>query len=504
MAMSADAVAFMRAQRFSDTGTIMKITKDDIKELKDLARRSRWIPQPNPPDGQDPQLVRTNPIDFSIVSFNRLEMFSKGFQYYDAVGRAETAALVRLDMMKMISDQFKFLKNKKAGELPIFGKNETPSAFIRKFRMYLGTCRSARDVPVPLSYVIRTDETVPNAPALAPGMPYSTEHGSVIEEMIARVSFNDALYANDNATVMEKFFEALANSPLRAGVRSFERAKDGRGAILAFIAQHCGLAQHEANVREAQATMLNLVYTGLDPTKGIAWLAGKHRTAFAALQEAVAHGVSYQLPNEATRTRELVNAIQTKDAVLLTKKSEVQNQSFGYTEDFEKTVAKLLEGCPVARLSKEERNKKKRSANQISETTAAAAAPARGTAATDKKVVGKSGVEKRYHQPEEYKNLTWKQRKELRRLRAASESGKPDSARSSGMNKKDVKAMIESVLHGMQKETAAAVEAKSQNATFYQSLIADLAAYTKTKEKPKSAPPGFSVEALLKKHASDK
>jgi ethanolamine ammonia-lyase small subunit len=72
------------------------------------------------------------------------------------------------------------------------------------------------------------------------------------------------------------------------------------------------------------------------------------------------------------------------------------------------------------------------------------------------------------------------------------------------MNKKDVKAMIESVLHGMQKETAAAVEAKSQNATIYQSLIADLAAYTKTKEKPKTAPPGFSVEALLKKHASDK
>jgi hypothetical protein len=188
--------------------------------------------------------------------------------------------------------------------------------------------------------------------------------------------------------------------------------------------------------------------------------------------------------------------------VLLTKKSEVQNQSFGYTEDFEKTVAKLLEGCPVARLSKEERTKKKRSATQISETTAAA--PSRGTAATDKKVVGKSGVEKRYHQPEEYKKLTWKQRKELRRLRAASESGKPDSARSSGMNKKDVKAMIESVLLGMQKETEAAVEAKSHNATIYQSLIADLAAYTKTKEKPKNAPPGFSVEALLKKHASNK
>ena len=71
------------------------------------------------------------------------------------------------------------------------------------------------------------------------------------------------------------------------------------------------------------------------------------------------------------------------------------------------------------------------------------------------------------------------------------------------MNKKEIKAIVQSVLKGMQQETAAAAEAQSQNATLYQSLIADLAAYSKTKKKPVTPPPGFSVQALLKKHVSD-
>jgi hypothetical protein len=89
--------------------------------------------------------------------------------------------------MKNFSEQWKALENKKSAdepEVPKITKALPVIKWTEAFRDYLHRVISVRKVP--LAYVVRTEEEVPNIGTIAVGAPHSAEHGSIEVEMIER------------------------------------------------------------------------------------------------------------------------------------------------------------------------------------------------------------------------------------------------------------------------------------------------------------------------------
>ena len=106
---------------------------------------------------------------------------------------------------------------------------------------------------IPLSYVIRTSAEVPAAaPALANGQPYSTEHGSVEEELIARASHGHTLYRADNGSVYHYLEIATRSTTYAASIKPFQRTRNGREAWLALLNQYAGNDKWEAEIKKQE------------------------------------------------------------------------------------------------------------------------------------------------------------------------------------------------------------------------------------------------------------
>ena len=513
MAMSDGAVEFLEKQGYKTIETMVDLKDETIDALFKSATYSQWT------TNSRGQQIKGPPVDFSHNSAERLKKFVRGLQFFEAVGRSPTAALVHYKMMKIIADQFKYLKEATAEDLPTHGKKECPIRFMARFRAYIMTVLSGRQVPVPLSYVIRESKEVPTvAPELAEDLPYSEEHGTVAEEMIERITHADPLFKNDNALVMTKFLAALQNSPLLSCIKSFERKRDGRGAVLAFEAMHCGHDKQEARIRNAEKILSTLKYTGLNPGHTLESLANFHRQAFSDMSEAVESGINHQLPNETTRARFFRDAIVSKDPDLITALSACKKTTSPYYNSFEDTVTHLVPECPVAklRLANGGDTKKKRPHADISELDG-------GKAATSKTVyLPNTEVEARYYTPEEWKQLSDEQRDELTayrktspvystmiqnkikaRNRAAGRNGNGNRNNPSheGSSRKKMKRKIASLQKRLsqqtkEKQTAAS---KEDDEALFNSLVNDVATKVsslKQQSQSKSKNP-FSVSALL-------
>eukprot|EP00957_Ditylum_brightwellii_P099816 7604490-Ditylum_brightwellii.AAC.1 len=76
---------------------------------------------------------------------------------------------------------------------------------------------------IPLAYVVQKESIVdPSvAPAIAAGQPYSAEHRSVEDELIAMATHNQPLYWQDNATVYYKLEEATRATKYAASIKPF-------------------------------------------------------------------------------------------------------------------------------------------------------------------------------------------------------------------------------------------------------------------------------------------
>ena len=85
-----------------------------------------------------------------------------------------------------------------------------------------------------MSYVIRPSVAVPAIGAQALNAPHSTEHGSVEDELITRVSHTHPLYRGDNAAVYYQLEEATRVTSYAASIKPFQRTKNDRDAWFAL------------------------------------------------------------------------------------------------------------------------------------------------------------------------------------------------------------------------------------------------------------------------------
>ena len=235
-------------------------------------------------------------------------------KFYDAIGQDLTAANIQWDpVMKNFELQWKALKAKKDADEPDVPKITKALPVIKwseAFQDHLNRIIGLRTIP--LQYVIRPEANVPNAaPALATNQPYSEEHGSVEDDLVARASHAPALYRDDGAKVYHLLEEATRSTQYAASIKPYQRAKNGRGAWLAMIGQYAGKDKWEAEIKRQEQLMHTRVWKG-QSNFSLEYFVSQHPNAYVSMQACAEH-VEYQLPNQHSRVGFLLDAIQCSD-----------------------------------------------------------------------------------------------------------------------------------------------------------------------------------------------
>ena len=404
MAIPAATRAQLVAEGIDDVSDLLDFDEASLKLLSDNLRRpGGMIPDPANLGVNPVPMIPARPFVFGAKSQLRLKGAMHLIKYYNAVGRPLTAANIAWDpVIKTFMEHWKELVERKNADTPTVPKI-TKTLIVTKwteaFMDFLHRVVGARAIP--LSYVIRPDEVVPVAcPALARDQPFSTEHGSVEEELIARASHGHALFRSDNKQVYHFLEEATRGTIYAPSLKPFQRPKNGRGAWLALVAQYAGEDKWRAELKKQDDLIHNRKWKG-QSNFSLDRFISQHRNAFTSMTQCAEH-VQFQLPNELTRVTYLLDAIQHNDAELQAAMALVRNDTGpgGKMNDFEATAAFLLPKDPVAR----NRSQAKRNFAEISAVE---------TSGTVKSGIGSTGVPLRYHTKNEYDKLTPAQKKEL-------------------------------------------------------------------------------------------
>ena len=389
--------------------SLIDINKDAFSDIaSNLRKPGGTMPDPNDPNLRVPQ----HPFVMSAMSLQKLQVASVAASYYKTIGRELTHVNMHYtNVLKDFYMQWKALEEKKKEDepkVPIVTKGLPITKWTDTFNDFCCKVIGARNIP--LAYVIRDRiEVLPIPEPLAPGKSYSASSGSVEAELVERASHDHALYRSDNAKVYSFIEEAVRSSQYNASIKPFQRAKDGRGAYRALVSQHAGKDKWEAELRMQEDRVINRIWKGNASAFTLEAYIQMHRQAFISMAQCADH-VSFQVPNDRTRVKHMVDNIQCADPELLSLLALVKNDDT-LMSDFEAAATMILPACPVARRVKQT-GKGNDSANIGSLETVL------------KEGRGASGVEFRWHPKAEYVKLSDEQKVELREWRMKSEKGK--------------------------------------------------------------------------------
>jgi hypothetical protein len=315
----------------------------------------------------------------------------------------------------------------------------------------------------PIKWIYWEDAAVAAPPpSQDPDQPYSTEHGSVAGEMVARLSHAHPLFRVDNATGYSQLVTATLGTSYASTIAPFKWTKNGCGALLALKAQFAGPAHWDREVKAMSDFLLTNKWTGTTGFTLHQFLA-KHRSSFNSLQRCADH-VAVELPNERTRVGYLLDNIDSNDKDVTAALSHIRlddttdpvtGNPIGMRNDFEGAVAFLLPHDPV---------KKKRGGKRPSAQISAAALNKAGDGKKSvkfKPTYGKTGVELRYYKLKEWKQLTKEQQLEVQEHRkkngdypTPNKDSKDKKPNSKALTKAQVAAMIAEAATEKEKEQA--------------------------------------------------
>jgi hypothetical protein len=204
MGIPNETVIQLQAEGISTVDDLIDFDKDTLQQVADNLRRPGGrVPDPTPGAAAG-ATIPTPPFVFGAKSQKRLLSACDIVRYYDATGRALTPGNITWNsVIKNFADQWKAMKDRKAGDVPDVPKITKALPIIKwteAFADFIHRIIGVRTIP--LAYVIREDVVVPAVPpALMNGQPHSEEHGSVEVELVARASHAHALYRDDNSSV---------------------------------------------------------------------------------------------------------------------------------------------------------------------------------------------------------------------------------------------------------------------------------------------------------------
>lgn len=390
-------VAALAIEGISNVQDLEEFESDDFKQLVSNLRS---------PTGDGPYVL-------GAKSLKRLKVAAKAVRYYTAIGRDLTPGNMHYtNVLKNFDMQWNALEKRNDDDAPATPKITRSLKVPRwseSFRDFMHRVNGVRSAP--LAYVIRQDVQVPAvAPPLAVRQPYSTEHGSMEEELIARLSHGSPVYRDDNKAVYNYLEEATRGTTYHSTVQTYQRSKNGRSAWLALLQQHAGTDKWEKELKDQENFMKTRVWKG-NTNFSLERFLEQHRSAYNSLKQCADH-VQFQLPDEHTRVRYLMTAIQCKDPEIQAALANIRSDADGpeaKRNNFENAVSFLLPADPVAKKRKLN-NDKDLNAN-ISSATIGKNKPG------IKPNSGSTGVELRYYKKSEYSDLNDDQKMELREWR---------------------------------------------------------------------------------------
>ena len=369
-----------------------------------------------------PAVAAIPPIIMPAKSAHRLEVASVAWHYYTDTSRTITNANMHYsNTLKNFHIEWKAISSMAAAsssDVPCITKNNPPLRWTDTFMDYCLNTFGVRKAP--LAYVIRNNvEVLPERrPAgddtteIDPLLPDSAFGlgGSVLNDMIARLSHVHPLYKTDNAKVYSALEEATRSTAYSSTVKAFSRRRDGRAAWKALVSSHAGSDKWEILQKENTKWLLNTKWNGR--IYSLEKFCNQHRTRFVNLEEAQNH-VDFQLPTAHTRVGYLLDNIENADADLRAAIANIRQNVNGTRSNFEAAIAVLL---PVDPFLKQRKNL---GGNGKPTLPGANISSALTTPNDVGGGIGKSGVHLRFHKLAEYNALTAPQKAELYQWRTS-------------------------------------------------------------------------------------
>ena len=342
------------------TGT--DLAEFDNKSLKQLTENLRCpggqIPDPNP-NAAPGAMIRTPSFIFGAKSQLRLKAAITIAKYYETVGRPLTASNMRWDpVIKNFTEHWKALGERKDEtnlETPKISKTLTIMKWTEAFSDFSRHVIGSRTIP--LSYVIRAEEDVPDAaPPLMQNQPYAEEFGSVEEELVARANHTHPLFREDNSALYFFLEEATRGTMYASSIQPFSRRKHGRQAWLALTSQYAGKDKWASELKRQDELIHSRKWKG-QANFSLDKFVSMHRNAYVSMQQCAEH-VDFQLPNQHYRVGFLLDGIETTDASLQAAMALVRNDegADGKRNNFEATACCLLPHDSVAKKRRTQDN----------------------------------------------------------------------------------------------------------------------------------------------------
>ena len=330
----------------------------DEKGLEALAKnmqQQRRIPDPtigNRGGAPAGSTIAAPSVPYGIKVQHRMLVTCKAGRFFKTINRPVTLVDLKYDPVgENFWEQWtaiEDIKKEAQPDVPVVSKDLPMIRWIEAFLDHLTRCLGIRYIPL-VSVVRDKVEVDPICPPREPDQPYSTEHGSILDDLIHRSSHNHGLFRQDNASVYYKIEEAVRGTQYADSIKPFQARKDGRGAFLALVAQYAGKDKWEAEIKKAIALLTTVKWKGTSNYL-LSTHCARQRNANVTLQ-ACANHVEYQLPNERTKVGFLLDSIESDDAGLNAALAHVRHDEgpHGMRENFEAAVAMLLPMCPVAK-----------------------------------------------------------------------------------------------------------------------------------------------------------
>lgn len=425
-------------------------TKDDLSAMR---KRISYI-QDIPHFGQD--------------SFKRLVIAFEASRNYKLVGREITAAMMHYEnTLKHFAEDWKTivaLEGRPEPPVPTICRALPPMKWVSAFVIAMQTTKSAR-FGITLYYVIRPEEVPEHpAPPLEENKAFAQVYGSLWDERQLRASHSHPAFKTDDKTLFQKLDEAVRSTNYVSCIEPFRVKGQGRKAFFALIKTYLGDDKWLSEITKYDNMMRNAKWKGAGNLTVEAYIA-VHRNAYQHLVSASEH-VAYQLPNQQTRVKQLLDGIISSDARLNAAIAMVQASTV-MVADFEMASAHIQPHCPVAKRNLGG----KRQSAEISAIEGDADAEI-ASVGTGGGTGPRTGVHLRFHTHQEYYKLGSEERKELAewRLTPAGKAaqaaaiqlrdGKKQSGKGSSKKGKKNHAKVSAAL--VKKQVAKALEASKE------------------------------------------
>ena len=361
-------------------------------------------------DGQD---VPNRGVSITTVCEMRLKLCAYAANYYNVVQRPIDYTSMAWARIKHFKDLKTIVKNHTNPEnLPEISRKITIMKAIELIEEHLRGVLGVTKIP--LAYIIRKEPEVAITVARNPlrqALPYGAMFHSYFDEMIACAPHEGAAYSEDNASVLNILVHVLKGTSFEVSIQPFKRTRNGRDAFLALTEHNLGTNRWETVLERADHIISNTVWNGRSNRYPLKLHLAKHREAQNDMIRA-SHHVAFEVPNEGTRVRKLLQSLQCNDTRIISAKTAILADETGKKNDFEATANFLMIAAPPTRQENE--NRRVSSVREF-----------QGTANK-----GSTGVELRYHTTAEYQKLSNEQKAELYKWRSERKR-KPSSSNGS-------------------------------------------------------------------------